>query len=303
MSFDPDRLFDRRRLKRGIVLWRTLAVFALFGLVVVAIVRFGPGFGGDHVARLWINGLIVDDPERDAAIAAIRDDPDAKAVLLRIDSPGGTAAGGEALYVSLRALAAEKPMVAVMGTSATSAAYMTALAADHIVARAASLTGAIGVLFQTAEFTELLDEIGVRTEAIRSGPLKAQPSPLERLTPQARAATQALVADTYELFIEFLMERRALDRTVALTLADGRVYTGRQALAAGLIDSLGGESEALRWLVDARGVPGDLPIRDAWNLREEGLIGALRGVAKGLIPSESLALDGLIAVWHPASSN
>ena len=299
MSLDPDRLLDRRRLKRGIAVWRTLAVAALAALALGAAAVFLPDDGGERVARLWIAGLIVDDPERDEIIAALRDDEAVKAVVMRLDSAGGTAVGGEALHLSLRSLAEAKPVVAVLGTTATSAAYMAALAADRILAREASLTGSIGVLFQTAEFTALLEEIGVRAEAIRSGPLKGKPAPFERLDEGARQAVTGVVADIHEYFLRLVMERRAFDRETALALADGRVFTGNQAVEAGLVDAIGGEDEARAWLARARGVPETLPADDVGLRDEGGLLGLLGAALERFPPVRRLALDGLIAVWHP----
>ena len=299
MSLDPDRLLDRRRLKRGIAVWRALAVAALVALALGGAAIFLPDDGGERVARLWISGLIVDDPERDEIIAALRGDDAVKAVVMRLDSAGGTAVGGEALHLSLRSLAEAKPVVAVLGTTATSAAYMAALAADRILAREASLTGSIGVLFQTAEFTALLEEIGVRAEAIRSGPLKGKPAPFERLDEGTRQAVTGVVADIHEYFLRLVMEHRALDRETALALADGRVFTGNQAVEAGLVDAIGGEDEARAWLARARGVPATLPADDVAPRDEGGLFGLLGAALERFPPVRRLALDGLIAVWHP----
>ena len=296
-SLDPDRLLDRRRLKRGVAIWRTIAVLALVAVVLVALAPY-TFEGGERVARLWITGLIEDDPTRDGLIAELRDDDAVKAVVLRIDSAGGTAVGGEALYLSLRSLAEVKPVVAVLGTTAASAAYMAALAANRMLAREASLTGSIGVLFQTAEFTALLEEIGVRTEAIRSGPLKAKPSPFERMDNPTRRAMRSVVSDTYESFLRLVMERRSFDRERALGLADGRVFTGRQAVEAGLVDAIGGEEEARTWLAEAHGVPETLPVTDVTSGRG-GLLETIGATLDHALPARTLSLDGLIAVWHP----
>ena len=300
-SLEPDRLLDRRRLKRGVAIWRALAVVALVALVVVAAAPF-VFEGGERVARLSITGLIEDDPARDRLIAELRDDESVRAVVLRMDSAGGTAVGGEALYLSLRSLAEEKPVAAVLGTTATSAAYMAALAADQLFAREASLTGSIGVLFQTAEFTALLEEIGVRAEAIRSGPLKARPSPLEPLDDPTRHVVRSMVGDIYELFLRLVMERRSLDRETALAVADGRVFTGSQAMQAGLVDAIGGEEDARTWLAEAHGVPETVPAVDVTS-GGGGLLETVGAAIEHGLPARTLALDGLIAVWHPRISD
>ena len=301
-SLEPDRLLDRRRLKRGVAIWRALAIVVLVAAALVGAMPFALD-EGERVARLWVSGFIEDDPGRDRIVADLRDDDTVKAVVLRLDSAGGTAVGGEALYLSLRSLAERKPVVAVLGTTATSAAYMAALAADRLLVRESSLTGSIGVLFQTAEFTALLEEIGVRAEAIRSGPLKAKPMPYEELDDPTRQAMRSVVSDTYEYFLRVLMERRSLDRETALTLADGRVFTGRQAVQAGLVDAVGGEEEARAWLAQAYGVPESVPATDVTTGDEGGLLGTLDAALKRTLPVRTLALDGLIAVWHPELSD
>jgi len=305
MSFEPDKLLERRRLKRSVLRWRVVAIVALVAFAVAASARFGfdgtPS--GDHIARLWVDGIIVDDPWRDEALAELADDPDVVAVLVRIDSPGGTAMGGEALYLSLREIAAVKPVVAVLGTTATSAAYMAALAADHIVARQTSITGSIGVIFQTAEFTEMLDKLGIRAEAIKSTPLKAQPSPLEPLTDDARRVTRAVVKDIYDWFVSLVVERRSLSRPKALAVADGRIFTGRQALNANLVDAIGGEEVALAWLQDTHNLAEDLPVGDVYDYREEEFFSDFTSLITRTVVPERLSLDGLIAVWHPGLAN
>lgn len=300
MSLDIDAMLDRRRLKRRLSLWRATAVIAVVALVAVAVGRFG-GLGLEpHVARLDVVGVIVDDRERLEAIEELVDDDNAKALIVRIDSPGGTTTGGESLYYALRRVAEEKPVVAVIGTLGASGGYMAALAADHIVARETSITGSIGVILQTAEISGLLEKLGVTTEAIKSGPLKATPSPFEPLSDESRAATQAVVDDTHSWFVALVAERRELEQATAEGLSDGRIYTGRQALEKNLIDALGGEREAREWLAETREVSKRLPVVEVKYGEEEGLIdkffSSLAG--KTFLP-ERLTLDGLISLWHP----
>jgi protease-4 len=303
MPIDPDFLVDRRRLRRQITVWRTLAVIALVGVVAAGIGR-AQLFGERHVARLSVSGIITDDPDRTRTIVAAAKDDDIKAVIVRIDSPGGTVVGGETLYRELRELAQKKPVVAVLGELAASGGYMTALAADQIYAREGTITGSIGVIMQTMDVTGLLEKIGVRTEALKSGPLKAVPSPLEPLTDRGREVTRQLVDDMYGMFVDMVAERRKLDRAKALELADGRVYTGRQAKALGLIDAIGGEDEALGWLADAKGISRSLPVRELRIQREDDDWAAWMGESLARLTgktylSERLKLDGLVAVWHP----
>jgi len=300
MALDVDALIDRRRLKRSVTLWRVVAVVLALAVIAVAAARFGAPLFGAHVARIDVGGVIAHDQERIAAIEAVAENDAAKALLVRIDSPGGTVVGGEALYRALRLVAEKKPVAVVMGTVATSAGYMAALGGDHVVAREGSLTGSIGVIIQTTDITGLLESVGVETEAIKSRPLKAVPNPLEELDERGREATRKVVMDIYDMFVDLVAERRGLNRTAALGLADGRIYTGRQALEAGLVDELGGECEARTWLAEEHSVGRDLRTVDITpgtgiSVGAEALIEA----SGKMLFSELLTLDGLISLWQP----
>ncbi len=303
MALDADELVDRRRLKRSLTFWRLLAVVAVVALVVFAAGRLGGGSflgpRGDYVARLAIGGLITDDRDRLDAIGRLAADPRVRALIVAIDSPGGTVVGGEALFEKLRQVAAAKPVVAVMGDTAASGGYMVALAADRIFAHQATITGSIGVIFQTAEFSRLLDKIGITPEEVKSSPLKAAPSPFQPMSPAAREVTQGVVDDIYAMFVRMTAERRHMSPDKARQLADGRIYTGRQAVANGLVDAIGGEAEARAWLQSARGVPASLKLRTVeYGRGLAGLAERLDTLARKTVFSERLTLDGLVAVWH-----
>ena len=208
-------------------------------------------------------------------------------------------AGSEALYLGLREIAARKPLVAVMDTTAASGGYLAALAAERIVARNSTVTGSIGVILQTADVTQMLEELGVSTEAIKSAPLKGAPSPFEPLDEASRAASQAVVDDMYALFVDILAERRGLEPSEARALADGRIFTGRQAAAHGLIDEIGGEKEVRAWLKNNRGVSSTLRVYDLDLGEREDIVERLvSSVGESVLPRR-LMLDGLLAVWHP----
>ena len=300
---DPDSLIDRRRLKRHVSFWRILAIILAVAAVAAGAGRLGLYEGRDHVAVLEIKGIITTDRDRERALMKLADDSRAKALLVRIDSPGGTVVGGESLFRQLRAVAAKKPVVAVMGEMAASGGYMVALAAERIFAREGTITGSIGVILQSADVTGLLAKLGIQPEAIKSAPLKAVPSPLEKLTPEGRAATQVLVDDMYAMFQDMVAASRNLPPVKVHELADGRVFTGRQALANGLIDQIGGEPEARAWLA-TRGVPQYLPARRLDIPREDDFLSGMtdsmiRVLTGKTYLSERLTLDGLVALWHP----
>ena len=261
-------------MQRRISLWRWLAFAALAIAIVVTGWRLagrgGPGALVPHIARLQIGGLITGDRETIKLIDDIASS-NASAVLVEIDSPGGTTSGSERLYVALRRLSAKKPTVAVVGSLAASGAYIAAIGTDHIVSEGNSLVGSIGVLFEFPNVAGALDKIGVKVETIKSSPLKASPNGFEATTPEAKAAIDALVVDSYAWFKGLVKDRRHLDDAALAAVDDGRVFTGRQGLGLRLVDALGEERDAISYLETSRGVSKSLPVVD-WK-KPSGLTG------------------------------
>jgi len=304
MSFESDLLIDRRRLKRRLFFWRAATVLAVLACVLLVLAPQLRRDGRAHLARLTVSGLITDNHALATAVAALAKDASVRGLIVYVDSPGGSVAGGESLHDAIAQVAAHKPVVAVMAGTAASAGYMVALPAQRIFARASTLTGSIGVLLQTGEVSGLLDKLGITAEAITSGPLKNQPSFTHPTSPQGRAVLQALVMDMYDQFVGMVAEGRHMPPEQVRALADGRAYTGRQALGLGLIDAIGGEPEARAWLAAEKGISTELPVNE---LRVDGLarrilVGsvapALEDMMKSVL-SQGLSLDGAWAIWQP----
>ena len=325
MSLDSDVIVDRRRIRRKLTFWRVAAaLIAIAAIVTVGLIAAPGGRGlttGGSIARINIEGLIRSDQERVEALEQLEKSK-AAAVIVHINSPGGTTAGSEQLYDALTRLKAKKPLVVVVEGLAASGGYITAIAADHIVAQQSSLVGSIGVLFQFPNFSELLKTVGVKVEEVKSSPLKAAPNGFEPTSPEARAALDSLVKDSYAWFRGLVKERRGMDDALLEKVSDGRVFTGRQAVDLKLIDQLGDEKTAIAWLVAQKGVKADLPVRDyklaprfgdltflrtaaAITLDALGLSSVARqieqtGVAQA---ADRLGLEGMLALWHPAGAN
>ncbi len=300
MALEADLLIDRRRLKRRLSFWRVVAVVALVAVALVSVPRGRIGGAlGQRIARYQIDGVIGDGRDQIEALDSLRGDAGVAGVLLHLDTPGGQVAGGEALHDAVEKLAAAKPVVAVMDGTAASAGYMIAVATPHIVARDSTLTGSIGVILETGDASALLEKIGIKSEALVSGPLKGQPSFTEPLSPAGRDYLQGLVADLYDQFVGIVAHGRHMDAARVRQLADGRAYTGRQAKALGLVDEIGGEAEALRWMQQARHVPSSLPVRDVAT--GSYLQQMVQSSLDGLVVSASRALrvDGVWALWQP----
>ncbi len=308
---DIERIFEREKLRKSRRRWRIVGVLAGLTALALALAMFAnrPNTS-DQIARLRIDGLITGDERTLSLINSIAEAPHVKAVIMRIDSPGGTTVGSEALYESLRELGAKKPVVAVMDSVAASGGYIAALAADRIVARGNTMTGSIGVVFSYPEVSKLMDMLGIRYEEIKSGELKAEPTPFKPLSDKVRAVSSAMVGDAFNWFVGLVVERRKMADQRVRVLADGRVYTGRQAKAVGLIDDIGGEEKALAWLEQEKGISRELNVFDWKPKRPIGVpglgysLGTGFADALGLKPISQLAaqsqLDGLLVLWHPS---
>jgi len=326
MSLDADLIVDRRRMRRKLTFWRVIAIGVIV-LAVAGVAALGSnraGFTGvrPYIARVTIEGLIRGDRDRVQALDRLARSSLARAVIVHVDSPGGTTAGSEQLYDSLSRLRDKKPMVIVVDSLAASGAYITALSGDHIVAQQTSLVGSIGVLFQYPNFADLLDKIGVKVEAVKSSPLKASPSGFEPTSPEAKAALDSIVKDSYAWFKNLVQDRRHLSDSELQTVSDGRVFTGHQAIGLKLIDELGDEQAALAWLAKEKNVDAKLPVRDYALQSRFSDLPFLHASVVALLDATGLStlarrlddwgmvgeverfnLDGLLALWHPAPAN
>lgn len=310
MTPDAELIVDRRRLKRRVTFWRIAAVL-LAALGLAALFWTSDGFSKfeNHIARVHIDGLITGDQKTLDLFEDLSESSTVKAVILRIDSPGGTTSGSEALYEAIRKVAAEKPVVAVMDTVAASGGYITAIAADHVVARGNTITGSIGVIFSFPEISKLLDTLGIRMEEIKSGELKAEPTPYKPPSDKVRQVSAELVQDSFVWFTGLVAERRKLPPERVKILADGRVYTGRQALEVKLVDEIGGEDKAIAWLKREKKIAAETEVVD-WELPvnadptglgfsiADGVLEAI-GLSGLREKAEIAKLDGLLVLWHP----
>lgn len=267
MTAHADMIIERRKARRQLTFWRILAIVAVV-IAVIAFIPTGSSVIGKHVARVTIEGVILDDPRRDRMLAELATDQSVQAVVVRINSPGGTVAASEAIYEGLRQIAEEKPVVAVMNEYAASGGYVSAIAADHIIARGNTLTGSIGVVAEIPNVSGLMEMLGVDVTRIKSAPLKAEPSITEAPSPEALVAQEALIEDMFAWFRGLVAERRALSGPALDTVTDGRAFTGRQALDLGLIDALGDEETARAWLAETHEISETLQIKDRdWTNR------------------------------------
>jgi protease IV len=322
LSANADLIADRRRLRRKLLIWRGFA----FAAVVAALLGVGfavggskfYGIGNPHIARFDIKGFISGDVATLKAIKKLKDDKHATAVLINIDSPGGTVTGSEAILNALKDLKAKKPTVAVVTGTAASGAYVVALGTERIIVRETSIVGSIGVLVQFPNVGKLLDTVGVKMEEVKSSPLKAAPNGFEPTSPEARAALQAIVVENYSWFKKLVKDSRSMSEEQLNVVSDGRVFSGRQGIELRLVDALGGEKEAIAWLEQEKGIQKELPVKDwkpeqenksfdMWTVTEDlarfagmDALANILGATSDHVKSGYTA-SGVLALWNPAA--
>lgn len=317
MSLETEAVLDRRLLRRRLGWWRGAAIVAALVAIGVAASVANESVGSTkQIARVSLEGMITEDRDQLRMLKKIAEDKNVAGVILFVNSPGGTTAGGEALYEAIQNVSKAKPVVAQFGTVAASAAYIAGLATDRIVARGNSITGSVGVIFQWPDVTQLMDKVGVKMNEIKSGPLKANPSPFQPLDEAGKSNAQKMVAETQGWFLGLVASRRGVDTKSIDGLEQGRVFSGREAVGFKLVDQLGGEAEAVAWMEQQRNVPKNLKIVD-WKPKRESnwgvgrlslaAIAALLGsgaedtlseVLQGQPILARLRLDGLVSVWQ-----
>lgn len=308
MSIDINNSLRILDLRKKLIQWRSLAL--ILGIISAILLTLNASdtditaVSGNYIARIEIKDIIVESRDRDTIITELATNDAVKAVIVHINSPGGTIVGGETLYNSIRTVAEQKPVVAVLGSVAASGGYMAAIATDYIIAHQGTVTGSIGVMLQTAEITDLANKLGVKLMSFKSSPLKGVPSPLEKLSPEAAIVVQESVNDAYNLFIDMVAsQRKMLTREQIITLADGRVYTGRQAFDAKLIDALGSEIHARSWLKEEHNITENTPIKDiSLKKNTDDLRALLNSAINSILPGYTTSFSqsgAILALWAP----
>lgn len=269
MNITPDYLIERKRTKLQLAKWKIVSLI----LVIIIVGVYGKklsgsdGFSsinanmkGDYIANIIFEEIIYDNLSRVKKIEKLAEDKNIKAVIVHINSPGGSVVGSEMLYNAFRKLAKTKPLVVVMDSVAASGGYLIALGSDYIIAHNGTITGSIGVIIQTAEVTELAEKLGIKFNNFKSNELKASPNPTEKLTPEAKQTMMDSVFDVYDYFTALIAERRSLDIDFVKKIADGRIYSAKSALQYKLIDEIGNEDSAIKWLEEVKEIPKNLKI-------------------------------------------
>lgn len=253
--------------------WRWVAVvaFVLF-LMTVSALEAPKNRPAKFIAQVHVSGMITDTLHQQDVLERIRTNDNAKALLVYVDSPGGTMVGGVSLHRMLREISQSKPVVVVMGTVAASAGYMVAAAGDHVIANEGTLTGSVGVLMPLIDATGLAGKVGVRSDEIVSGDLKAVTSPLYDRTDADRAYLQDTVMQMQTVFLDLVKSQRDITPETVKLISDGRIITGTKAKELNLVDALGDRRTAKQWLADTHKIDVKTPIIEFDLVKKEGLL-------------------------------
>ena len=262
MYNNSDLILDRIKLKKSQVKWKILCFLSIFGLVCMLLSNKQSLNNNEYIARVTVSGEIHEDIKQERIIRKLAKNNEVKAVIIHINSPGGSQVASENLYYAIKDVANTKPLVSTLGTVAASGGYMVAIAAEQIFARPSTITGSIGVIMQVPQFYEIAEKLGVNILTLKSSELKAAPSPFEKTTPKVEEVTKNIINDNFELFVDMVSKARKINKKQMLTIADGRIYTGHQAKNFNLIDDFGGEIEAIKWLEQNKSVKTNLAVKD-----------------------------------------
>jgi protease-4 len=237
-----------------IIVVAVIAVIALFVVLTFRLALRGMTAAGGSIGVIEVEDVILSSKTLVRDIKGFADDPAIRAILLRIDSPGGGVAASQEIFDAVKKARNKKKIVVSMGAVAASGGYYIALPADRIVANPATITGSIGVILEFPIFEELFKKIGIRYEVIKSREHKDIGSPFRTITKEERGLLQGVITDIFDQFVEVTAENRGLSRDSVLKIADGRILTGRQARAFGLIDTLGSFEDAVKIAGDLVGI-------------------------------------------------
>ena len=260
MSLDWQILEENKKkwYRKGI--WRGILISIILVITISLFLNFNHlSSNFSHIARISINGVIFDNSETIEIIDNLAKNDNVKSVIVRINSPGGSVVGSESLYVAINSLSQKKPVISLMGEIATSGGYIVALASNYILARKNTLTGSIGVIVENQNFSELSEKIGVSIDTTKSGKIKGGQNPLSPSDPLVKINNQKLVNYSFDWFISIIKKNRDINQSVIELVSDGRTLTGGMAMDLGLIDGIGSEKEALKYLEkkypDFKGLP------------------------------------------------
>lgn len=307
--------YETIRANKKMRFWRLIAVLLLVGAVIFLSGRdknklsSSSFLGGGYIGRIHIDGMIIDEQDYSKKIRKLADDNSLKAVIVSVDSPGGTTVDSQRLYEALLKLKEKKPMVIQMENVAASGGYIVSLAGNHIIASGNTITGSVGVIMQSPEISGLMEKFGVGLNEIRTTSLKGEPSLYYPMSPAAKENLTAMVEDSYAWFKGMVKENRPkMSKKNFEVATTGAVFSGRQALKLGLIDELGSEEESLNWLKKNHKIDDKLEIVEITKEDEEKttlldkvfvpFLDRIFGFSLKNTQKYSLPVDAMLCLWQ-----
>jgi len=255
--------------------------------------------GGEKVAVVRVEGMVLDARQVLEALERQAKDPKVKAIVLRVDSPGGAVAPTQEIFRAVRALSKRKKVVASLGSMATSGGYYVACAAERIVANPGTLTGSIGVVVHLANFEKLLSRLGIEGQVVKSGDFKDMGSIYRPLSERERNILQEVVNDVHEQFVEDVARSRNMELEQVRTIADGRIFSGRQAKGLGLVDELGGLKEAIQLAAKMAQIKGEPLVLEEPKEKFSLLRWLLDTSFGSLMTNREYLLSGILFLFQP----
>lgn len=261
----PELLLERGKLNNKILLLKgtlMLLLICIVGYLYSSKNPTNPDKKPDYLGLIKIENEIFEDSKFDKMLDDIEKSNSIKGLVIQINSPGGSSGASEKIYHKLSLIRKKIPIVSSISSLGASGAYLIALSSDRIFAQNMSLTGSIGVVMQTAEIVELAEKLGIKFKNYKSSEFKAAPSPMEVSSPQVDKAIMDIISDSHSYFIELVALNRKIDNNEAAKLADGRIYTGRQAVSNKLVDEIGTLENAIEWIKKEKNLDNNIELRE-----------------------------------------
>ncbi len=290
-------ILEKYLSKRGLIIKR-FAVALISILLIFSFLLFSSK-SKDFIATISIEGIINDPVDTLNDLENINKSSNAKALLVNINSPGGTFVSSKELYDKIKEISKKIPVVTYMREMATSGGYLVSLGSQKIFSNVGTITGSVGVILQTAEVTEMLKKIGINPIVVKSGDLKATPNPLESVSEKESEYLNNIIKSMQLEFLNILSENRDIENETLRIISDGRIFTGKQAKELNLVDFIGSKNDAINWLKEKAKVPTDIDIIDfSKETQYEKLIN-MKLFNENFHFLKNNIHSGFLAIWDP----
>tara|TARA_B100000989_G_scaffold85102_1_gene61094 strand:- start:2930 stop:3823 length:894 start_codon:yes stop_codon:yes gene_type:complete len=291
IHFDDFLKQRRKKLIRGLLFFATF-IFILF-LLNSYINKDNP-----FIAKLSIDSIIMNNPELIKQLELLKNNKNLRAVLVDVNSPGGTVVGSKEIYDNLKKISEKIPVAISMKEVAASGGYMVALAGNKIFCYEGTITGSVGVIMQSVNIEKLLESLGIEPVIFKSGELKAKPNPIEKLSSSDKDIIQKIIKSIHESFLTMVKNNRKISEENLKIISDGRIFTGIEAKKINLVDEIGSEKDALDWLKAETKLEKDI---DVIKIEGETNFSNVLDILslKGIFKKKLSISNGLFAIWAP----